>query len=127
MKTLIYLIFLLPAGASVYSQSAQPAYPPLAPAFPPFVPAPHLLPFPTPGNSLLPSNQGTPILSTPQLDITFGSPGPRVYSLLSPNSIHFLQPDNMPCLVTDLSLLERMPVKRTKNADRMPNAIKSPK
>jgi hypothetical protein len=118
MKTLIYLLFLLPAGASVYSQSARPAYPPARPAYPPLAPAPHLFPLPSPGN---------PLLLTPQLDITLGSPNPQIYSLSSPNSIHILQPDNMPCLVSDLSSLERMPVKRTRNPDRMPNAIKSPK
>jgi hypothetical protein len=114
MKTVIYLLFLLPAGASVYSQSAQPAYPPLAPV-------PHLFRLPSPGNPLLPGNQVNPLLSTPQLDIT-GSPNLQIDVLMSPNPIRILQPDNMPCLVPNLSRLERMPVKRTRNADRMPNA-----
>jgi hypothetical protein len=99
MKTLIYLLFLLLAGASVYSQSAPPAYPPLAPA-------PHLSLLPSHANPLLPAN---PLFPSPQ------------------PPIRILQPDNMPCLLTDLSHLERMPVKRTKNADRIPNAIKIPK
>jgi hypothetical protein len=94
MKTLIYLLFLLPS----------------------------------PGNALFRGYQGNnPLLSTPQPHIAPGSPSPQINILLSPNPIHVLQPDNMPCLVSDLSRLERMPVKRTRSADRMPNAIKSPK
>jgi hypothetical protein len=111
MKTLIYLLFLLPAAASVYSQSARPAYPPLGPA-------PYLLPFPSPGTNLL--------LPGYQPDIPPGFPNPQIYSLSSPNPIRILQPDNMPCLIPNLSNLARMPVKRTKNADRMPNAIRTP-
>jgi len=121
MKAIIYLLFLLPAGASVCSQSAQPAYPPLAPA-------PHLFLPPSPGNPLLRGYQGNnPLLSTPQPDIAPGSTNPQINILLSQNPIRILQPDNMPCLVSDLSRSERMPVKRTRSADRMPNAIKSPK
>ena len=116
MKTIIYLFFLLPAGASVYGQSAQPAYPPLAPV-------PHLFPLPSPANPLLPGNQGNPLLSTHQLDIAPGSPNPQINILLSRNPIHILKPDNMPCLVPNLTRLERMPVNRARNADRMPNAI----
>jgi hypothetical protein len=140
MKTLIYLLFLLPAGAaSIYGQSAQPAYPPLAPA-PPFVPptvqglcpawqglypTPHLLPLHSPGNN--PLRPDYPLLPGYQLDIAPGSPSPQVNFLMSRKQIRILQPDNMPCLTPDLSRLERMPVKRTKSADRMPNAIKSAK
>jgi hypothetical protein len=121
MKPLIHLFFLLIAGAaSAYGQSAPPASQalPLAPqAFPPtwqgLPSAPRLLP--PPGNSLL--------LPGHRVDIPPGSPIPRSYALLSRDSILTLEPDHMLCLVPNLTRVERMPVRRMTNADRMLNGF----
>ena len=37
------------------------------------------------------------------------------------NSVRIMSPDRMPCLVTDLSQMEPMPVQRSWNRDSMPN------
>jgi len=42
-----------------------------------------------------------------------------------PDPIRVLRPDNMPCRMTDLARLERMPVRRTNNADPM-NRLTAP-
>jgi hypothetical protein len=65
----------------------------LPPASPAFPPATHLLPI------------------------------PQLSTLLPQHSIRILQPDNMPCLVSSLARVERMPVRRMTNADRMPNGF----
>ncbi|HVU54775.1 MAG TPA: hypothetical protein VHD83_06955 [Puia sp.] len=40
------------------------------------------------------------------------------------DSIRIMAPDRMPCLVTDLSRMERMPVQRYRNLEPMPNGGK---
>lgn len=39
-------------------------------------------------------------------------------------SVGFLRPDHMPCRYPDLALVERMPVRRSVNGDRMPNGVR---
>lgn len=38
------------------------------------------------------------------------------------NSVRIMSPDRMPCVVTDLSKMEPMPVGRQRNLDNIPNA-----
>jgi hypothetical protein len=49
----------------------------------------------------------------------------QVLSMASPEQIRNMKPDRMPCLVPDLARLERMPVRRSSNADPMPNGFPS--
>jgi len=39
------------------------------------------------------------------------------------DSVRILSPDRMPCVVTDLSRMERMPVQRSRNREPMPNMM----
>jgi hypothetical protein len=47
---------------------------------------------------------------------------PRIRAYHS-DSIRILSPDRMPCLVTDLSRMEGMPVQRKRNLEPMPNGV----
>ena len=119
MKSIIYLFFLLVAGAaSVHGQSAPPVFPLAPPVFPPAPSPSHLLPIPSPGNGLL--------LPGHQADIPPGSPLSPLNVLLPSDPIRILRPDNMPCLVANLARVERMPVRRMTNAERMPNGYRKP-
>ena len=123
MKSIICLFFLLVAGAaSVCGQSAPPILPQAPPTFQRLSPIPQALPpawqgltpalpMPAPGNNLL--------LPGHRVGIPPESPLPPLNSLLPQNPIRILRPDNMPCLVPNLSRVERMPVRRMTNADRM--------
>lgn len=49
------------------------------------------------------------------------APGTSGMSITVPAvEIRSLRPDNMPCLVPDLSRLEKMPIRRSTNSDPMP-------
>jgi hypothetical protein len=62
----------------------------------------------------------------------FQNPGNgKILKLISPQnnngSIRIMQPDNMPCLIPDMSKVEKMPVTKFENIplkDPMPNAMK---
>jgi hypothetical protein len=41
-------------------------------------------------------------------------------------SVRIMQPDNMPCVVIEAGRVDRMPVRRMKSSDRMPNGIRIP-
>ena len=41
--------------------------------------------------------------------------------LIAGDSVRIMSPDRMPCLVTDLSRIEAMPVQRQRNPEPMPN------
>jgi hypothetical protein len=44
--------------------------------------------------------------------------------IISGGPVRILEPDHMPCLVTDFAKVGRMPVRRDANADPMPNGFR---
>jgi len=50
---------------------------------------------------------------------------PKIWRVtLNKETVNALQPDRMPCIVPNMMKVERMPVDRRKNAERMPNGVK---
>ena len=50
-----------------------------------------------------------------------GKPYKREVSVYIGDSVRVMAPDRMPCMVIDLSRMERMPVQRQRNLEPMPN------
>jgi hypothetical protein len=48
---------------------------------------------------------------------------PAVLTVKIASLVRIMQPDHMSCVTADLSRVERMPVRRIKSTDKMPNGM----
>jgi hypothetical protein len=81
---------------------------------------------PVPGRDFRRDTLSLPLLNKSiMLGETFRQQLPPIMKMdLRRESGIFLRPDHMPCRYPDLALVERMPVLRSANADRMPNGFR---
>ncbi|HEV3326950.1 MAG TPA: hypothetical protein VG052_15150 [Puia sp.] len=102
MKGMLYLLFGLLVGATAHGQ--------------------HL-----PGADSTLLQWKLKVMRPPGLSINGLQPSPDTVSglLTIPGGlVRVLKPDRMPCLVADISKVERMPGCRSSNADPMPNGFR---
>jgi hypothetical protein len=60
----------------------------------------------------------------PSYKLFVGDSTVQVWLIPRTDSIRVMSPDRMPCVVPNLAYMERMPIRRQRNGDKMPNGAK---